>query len=748
MDAFTKLKNISLVDHVSKYLWNPTTETAWYRFRSSNDTSAPTLLVYKDESRWYFDFANDTWWTIIDFQMNYFKVDLKEATKQLCWIYWITDDNKKTFKKSVKRHMLVEDFETYRLQNILPWFKRFLQTRWLTHENMEQYKDNLLKISKELWFCENQFVDTDTFKDVIIFPCLDENKKIIWAKLRRCDWDKIKTSWWMIKSVSISKPKDYTWSQTFSTWLIYNDISEKYVLIVEWETDYIILKMLWFTSVIWNLGWVSSNSEKIQQLAKTVDKIVCMYDNDEAWYKWWLKLQEKIGRPIRFIEYKKIDWVDKYDINDLFKMWYRYEDFVELIKSSKLLDQEKTEEIAKIEEKQELYKNRYFYNDTKMEYFDIKDFSFKTWFSLSRHLFIKQKELEDLRLAKIIPTYDWVCYYDWWKKWSYNLLDKSQFINKSNNPVIHPDIEELLVNLCNDNQENYEWLLKAILYKYTHLNDVLIPAVIFHGVWWTWKGIFMNLLAQIFGENNTKFWLTQESIEWRFSAYSGQKLIVEFKELSVDNTAKGKRNMNKLKTFIMEKNILIEKKGQDAVSTENIAWFIMSSNESKPVHLDSKDSWNRRFTIIKTWKSLGLEKGWKISETIKNKECIENFISYLFEHFKDIPTSKNIEPLDNEDKRDLEFLSESVWNLFFKWFELRYPNINKITNQQKDYMLDLYRMEIWEWEFDDRYKSQFFNSGLSVRYKPCTVRIWELTKRWYKIDKEVSWSWCFAEWEF
>jgi phage/plasmid-associated DNA primase len=58
--------------------------------------------------------------------------------------------------------------------------------------------------------------------------------------------------------------------------------------------------------------------------------------------------------------------------------------------------------------------------------------------------------------------------------------------------------------------------------------------------------------------------------------------------------------MNKLKALIMEDKIMIEKKGQDAITVENIAWFIMSSNENKPVHLDNKDSGNRRFSIIKT----------------------------------------------------------------------------------------------------------------------------------------------------
>jgi hypothetical protein len=46
-------------------------------------------------------------------------------------------------------------------------------------------------------------------------------------------------------------------------------------------------------------------------------------------------------------------------------------------------------------------------------------------------------------------------------------------------PFLHPDIERVLLNLCNDNEENLEWLHKSILYKITHINDVYLPAVIF-----------------------------------------------------------------------------------------------------------------------------------------------------------------------------------------------------------------------------------------------------------------------------
>jgi hypothetical protein len=43
-----------------------------------------------------------------------------------------------------------------------------------------------------------------------------------------------------------------------------------------------------------------------------------------------------------------------------------------------------------------------------------------------------------------------------------------------------------------------------------------------------------------------------------------------------------------------------------------------------------------------------------------DKKNIEDFIAFLFESFPNIENEKYILPLDNQDKRDLEELCESV----------------------------------------------------------------------------------------
>jgi hypothetical protein len=68
-----------------------------------------------------------------------------------------------------------------------------------------------------------------------------------------------------------------------------------------------------------------------------------------------------------------------------------------LIKNSSLLEEQK---------KEVLYADRFFYNNTKLEYFDVRDFAFKTPNNIARHLYIKVKDLEELRKTNIIPSYE------------------------------------------------------------------------------------------------------------------------------------------------------------------------------------------------------------------------------------------------------------------------------------------------------------------------------------------------------
>ena len=61
------------------------------------------------------------------------------------------------------------------------------------------------------------------------------------------------------------------------------------------------------------------------------------------------------------------------------------------------------------------------------------------------------------------------------------MLDDRLILKPSDNPVIHEDVKFLIENLCNNSQTEIDWVHRAILYKYTHMNDSKVPAVLFKG---------------------------------------------------------------------------------------------------------------------------------------------------------------------------------------------------------------------------------------------------------------------------
>jgi hypothetical protein len=198
--------------------------------------------------------------------------------------------------------------------------------------------------------------------------------------------------------------------------------------------------------------------------------------------------------------------------------------------------------------------------------------------------------------------------------------------------------------------------------------------------------------------------------------------------------------MNTLKSKFMEEKISIEKKWQDIQIVDNIAWNIMSSNEQRALVLDSADSWNRRFSIIKTGQEkINLDDWWKIEKSIW--DTCQDFLAYILEKY---PPVNNIEALYNESKNDLEYLSQSYSERFFDWFENRYPSINRFSTQERNILISQYEKDVWDW-FDIKDVSFFRNFNNWLTFRVTTKRtngktIYIINKPWRQFTDEESFN--------
>ncbi len=347
-----------------------------------------------------------------------------------------------------------------------------------------------------------------------------------------------------------------------------------------------------------------------------------------------------------------------------------------------------------------------------------------TW----NNLMMTQKELNEDRESWVIQDYDWICYRSGWEQWSLNLLDESQILKPAKRTCLDHDIEELLMNVAWHNTENFMYLNKAILYKYLNINDHTIPAIIFFWKWGSWKGTFITLLATIFWEENVLANLWERDLNSSFDTFKGQHLVVEFAEVSTNNTSSDKRVLNKLKNLIGAEYITVNEKNVKQYKAGNIAWFFISSNSTKPILLDDKDMWNRRFVVMKS--KTKLKNGRAVNQAIRDKKKVAEYLCWLHKAFFEVLKYEKLDALDNQDKRDLEARSQEEANTFWEWVNDNHPDFK--WNQKLDDINVLIEMFCIECGLVQKeFLKYFWNNS---RFPKKKFRIHDKTYYWAEIQ--------------
>lgn len=344
------------------------------------------------------------------------------------------------------------------------------------------------------------------------------------------------------------------------------------------------------------------------------------------------------------------------------------------------------------------------------------------------NLMCSQKELNERRQEWRIKTYDNICYSASNKPNHLNLLDDRDILKPSDFPKLDEGIKHLIENLCGYNQENIDYLHKAILYKYENLDDFTIPCIILYWKWWSWKWTLISLLATIFWENNIMANLWQRELQSQFDTYKGQKLVVEFAEVIAHNTHSDKMILNKLKNIIWAQKLTVNEKWVKQYQIENSAWFFISSNSNIPLRLDDKDKWNRRFSVIKSNSSL---KNWEeINKKVKDKEIVRDYLAWLYANYWEIYEYMKFPTLENNDKKDLEDRTQDESNNFWEWVLENYKDFKgKKTCTEIWVLINMFCIEN---NIDEKEFTRFF--WWNSRFPKKKIRIWDKTSYGVNIE--------------
>ncbi len=372
----------------------------------------------------------------------------------------------------------------------------------------------------------------------------------------------------------------------------------------------------------------------------------------------------------------------------------------------------------------------YIYVKATSKYYWVQKKIFFSSNEVCNNLNISLKELKTMRELQLIKVYDDIAYWYGWREGCYNLLDKNFILQPSDTPFSHPCINKLIDNVCWHKQENIEYLHKAILYKYYNINDVTLPAIVLYWKWWSWKGTLMSLLATIFWKCNVLANLWQRDLTSSFDTYRGQKLVVEFAEVTTNNTHSDMGILNKLKNIIWASSITINEKWVRQYQIDNIAWFFISSNSNRPLQLDDKDKGNRRFTVIKSDTAL---QDWKdINEVIRDKNIVADYLALLHHKYPEVLEWNNLEALDNQDKRDLEERSQHEANQFWDRVHSNFPDYSwkKTKKDIENHMINMFCTDN---QIDEKeFLKYFWNNS---KYPKKKIRMWDQTFMWVVIPE-------------
>lgn len=363
----------------------------------------------------------------------------------------------------------------------------------------------------------------------------------------------------------------------------------------------------------------------------------------------------------------------------------------------------------------------YVYIKTQAKYLWVEKKKFFKSPDVCNNLMIDLKELKWLRISEDIKTFDDMVYLYGWKERCFNLLNENDILIPSDTPNIDPRIKQLIESIGAWKKENIDYLHKLILYKYLHINDFSIPAIILYGVGGSWKWTLMSLFKTIYWENNVLANLWQRDLAGGYDTYRGDKIVVEFAEIITNNTHTDKHVLNNLKNKVMADKIMVNEKYIQPYSIDNIALFFITSNSNRPVQLDSKEKGNRRFSVIKSITALS---NWKeINEAVKDKKIVSDYLARLHEEYKEVLDYKSFSALDNEDKRDLELLTQDEGNNFWDRVEDSYPLFTgKKTTREVGDLINEYCFENDLNEKD--FKKYFWRNS---KYPSKKLRIWKKT---------------------
>ena len=168
--------------------------------------------------------------------------------------------------------------------------------------------------------------------------------------------------------------------------------------------------------------------------------------------------------------------------------------------------------------------------------------------------------------------------------------------DKTQRDDVQPFHHHLLTNVCNENKESYDWLLRVVAYKLQFPNKRPDVGLILKGKQGAGKDMFINFIEEMMGLKNDYCHRTADPTEifGTFNLAVKNKLIVQLNEMEGKD---GMQYKEKLKNIITAEVHTINEKRVKQYKLLNYVFLIICSNNPTPILISPDD---RRWVLMHT----------------------------------------------------------------------------------------------------------------------------------------------------
>ena len=227
--------------------------------------------------------------------------------------------------------------------------------------------------------------------------------------------------------------------------------------------------------------------------------------------------------------------------------------------------------------------------------------------------------------------------------------------------LITPFLNHILEVIADNNQQLFDYIINWYSLILQQPAGKTESAIVITGDQGTGKNVFSNVLCELMNRYSNPNLNNIDHIVGKFNTELENMKLIVCNELTTAETNKY-LNSDALKSLITDKLVIINQKNMTTRSAENVANFIMISNNFAPVKIEGGD---RRYVVTRTSsKYKGNSSYFKNLCQSFNKDFYNNLFTFFMK--RDISKFDPRELPQTETKKQIQDVSKSSYELFIE----------------------------------------------------------------------------------